>query len=122
MSISSILSKSLFDLSTGDAEGDAERGLQGLAMVCFAEAMREVDPLPEFFADFFEEADDIVADEVRGAVEVKVRQKKGTRIPAEKRSHRYLRYSDDQREKKQRYLRYSDNQRQRKDPKILEVL
>ena len=48
----------------GEAAGD----LRGLAMVCFAEVMRAVDPLPKFFAKVLEVADDIVEDEVAGAV------------------------------------------------------
>ena len=67
--MSSILSKSFFDLSTGDAVGEAEGDLRGLAMVCFAEAMRAVDPLPEFFAEVFEAAEDIGEDDDVGRSE-----------------------------------------------------
>ena len=38
--------------------------------------MREVDPLPEFFAESLEEANGIVAEEARSAVEIIVDQKK----------------------------------------------
>ena len=49
-------------------------------MVCFAEMMRAVAPLPECFADVLEVADDIVEDEVPGAVEDIVDQLKVLRV------------------------------------------
>ena len=67
MSISIILSRSFFDWDWGDAVGEDSGDLRGLAMVCFAEAMRAVDPLPELLADVLIGADGVGDDIVRSA-------------------------------------------------------
>ena len=56
----------IFDLDRGDAVGEESGDLRGLAMVCFAEAMRAVDPLPELLAEVLVGADEVGDDIVCG--------------------------------------------------------
>ena len=59
------MSRSVFYLDWGDAEGEESGVLQGLAMVGFAEVMRAVPSSPDTFEEILGAADDIADDIVK---------------------------------------------------------